>query len=140
MFINQLRDTMSMYGGPSTPGGRAIKHMCTQRIVMSKVKLEDKDPIKAEDGLKISCRVLKNRGANGANPYTSCHYFVNYATGIDDFVTLPDMLIKNGLVKQAGAWFRIEKEDGEVEVINDLTCKWQGKASLLEELRRNKQF
>jgi recombination protein RecA len=43
IFINQLRESLNMYGAPTgTPGGRALKHNCSVRIELKSLKQKEK--------------------------------------------------------------------------------------------------
>jgi len=142
LFINQIRDNVGvMYGDPTTtPGGKALGFFASQRIRMSKVKLQKSDPISEQDGLKISCSTYKNRFANGENPYTKCTYYATYANGIDSIVAIPQLLLNAKIVRQAGAWWYYENENGEPITFNGAVCKWRSHSAFIDALRSDKQL
>ena len=65
VFINQIRDNVGqMFGDTTTTtGGKALAFYASQRIKMNKNKIMAADPIKEEEGVKISCIIHKNRFA-----------------------------------------------------------------------------
>lgn len=136
IFINQVRDKIGvMFGDPSTtPGGKAIPFFASQRIRMNNLKIMAADPISEDEGVKISCIAYKNRfGKQGAK----CTYYANYQTGIDNIVVLPALLQEAGIVRQAGAWWYYEDENGQPLIINGIECKFKSKNDFLNALRTN---
>lgn len=66
VFINQLRDTMAMYGAPTTtPGGRALPYYASIRLEIKKGDLINKDDKKTNPviGQIINFIVRKNKTA-----------------------------------------------------------------------------
>lgn len=141
IFINQLRDKVGvMYGSPeTTPGGRALKYYASQRIRVSKVKIEASDPIKDDEGVKIHCSTKKNRLAIG-NPYKQCDYYAIYGVGIDNLATLPKILEDTGVMRRAGAHWYYEEIPGskKCKVIDGIECHFKSKDELVQALRNNK--
>lgn len=137
IFINQVRATMNQYSPEESCGGKALKFYASTRVRMGKVKLQAGDPLTAEEGIKVNCSVLKNRFCNGGNPYTKCSYYARYNMGIDNLATFPNMLIKYNVAVQKAAWIRVENEEGDVETILGVPCKWNGKNAFLDVIRQN---
>lgn len=137
LFINQIRDNVGqMFGDPTTtPGGKALGFYASQRVRMTRIKIDKSDPIKDEDGLKVSCITYKNRFSGRRSPYTKCQYFATYANGIDSIVALPHLLLKAGVVRQAGAWWYYEDAQGELITFNGVPCKWKSFAAFVDCLR-----
>lgn len=139
VFINQVRDKVGvMFGNPETTGGgRALAFYASIRVRMNALKIDKSDPINDTEGVKISCIVRKNRFAGKHNPYTKCVYYARYDTGIDNIVTLPALLQEAGIVRQAGAWWYYEDENGQPLTVGGLECKFKSKNDFLESLRNN---
>lgn len=139
VFINQVRDAVGvMFGDPTTtPGGKALGFYASQRIKMNRNKIQSGDPIKEEDGIKISCISWKNRFAGKRNPYTKCVYYATYRDGIDSVIALPQMLLNAGIVRQSGSWWYYEDAQGNVITKYVDPCKWNSKNAFLEALRTN---
>lgn len=142
VFINQVRDNVGvMFGDPTTtPGGKALGFYASQRIRMNRNKMQASDPIKDEDGIKVSCITYKNRFAGRFNPYTKCMYYATYANGIDSIVALPQFLLNAGIVRQAGAWWYYEDAQGVLIERNGVPCKWRSLSAFIDTLRNDESL
>jgi recombination protein RecA len=70
VFVNQIRDKITMYGDPTdTPGGRALKFYASQRIRLYKPRKQDwiLDADKERIGSVIRYQVTKNKVAPDGN-------------------------------------------------------------------------
>lgn len=112
----------------------------SQRIKMNRNKIMAADPIKEEEGVKISCIVHKNRFAGKNNPYTKCIYYATYANGIDSVIPMPQMLLSAGIMRQAGAWWYYEDAQGQLITIDGIAGKFSSKNNFLDTLRNNKAW
>jgi recombination protein RecA len=118
--INQLRDDMnSMYGGQTTPGGKAWKHHCSLRIEFRKGSLIDdkyKDiPKKSENpyGHKVCMQIKKTKICKPDR--LQGDYTLVYNYGIDKIHDLIDICVNNNVIDKAGAWFTfIQPDTGEI--------------------------
>lgn len=139
VFINQTRDNIGvMFGDTSTTtGGKALSFYASQRIKMNRNKIMAADPIDEAEGVKISCIIHKNRFAGRNNPFMKCIYFATYKNGIDSICCLPGFLVEAGLVRQAGAWFYYEDENGQPLSIEGQLCKFKSKGHFTDTLRAN---
>lgn len=142
VFINQTRDNVGqMYGDPSTTtGGRALGFYASQRIRMNMLKLQAADPIKDNEGVKIGFIIKKNRFAGRNNPFTKGEYYALYGKGIDSIVAMPQVLLSKGIVRQAGAYWYYEDENGQPITIDGIEGKFKSKAAFLEVIRTNKTW
>lgn len=117
--INQVRDDVgSMWGGYTTPGGRAWKHLCSVRIQFSRGKFFDennKDLSNSAENpcgnfVKFSIVKIKSAPSNRRTGF----YTLNYLTGIDYLADLVDVALKFGIVQQSGSWFvLVDPDTGE---------------------------
>lgn len=139
VFINQVRDKVgTLFGSPeTTTGGRSIPFYMSQRVRMNSVKIMAADPINENEGVKISCIVHKNRFSH---PGAKCTYYARYDSGIDNIVVLPTLLQEAGIVRQAGAWWYYEDENGQPIDFNGIICKWKSKNDFLDTLRNNNKL
>lgn len=112
----------------------------SQRIKMNRNKIMAADPIKEEEGVKISCIVHKNRFAGKNNPFTKCIYYATYANGIDSVCCLPALLLDAGIMRQAGAWWYYEDEQGQLITIDGIAGKFSSKNNFLDVLRNNEAW
>jgi recombination protein RecA len=151
IFINQLRtDVNSRFGDPNvTTGGRALAFYSSLRFGMNNLKLQDSDPITADDGLKLNARIAKNRCVYD-NPYKKCEFYVIYGVGVDKLTEIMDKGPEAGVLRKAGSWFYYEREDGELieadqatvngKVEKHVPLKFQGKTAFREFLTENPWF
>ena len=106
---------------------------------MRKVKLEKADPITDDIGLKIRCKVYKNRYAKG-NPYKTCEYIAIYGQGIDSISELPGILEREGIFEKSGSWYAWKDNNGNLRVHNGKECKWRSRTVLVDYLKNNPDF
>lgn len=111
----------------------------TQRIAFRRVKIKAGEPISEEDGLKVVCRVIKNRLAR-KNPFTTCEYYAEYGKGINTICELPAMLEREGILRRAGAYYYWDDENGQPLTINGQECKFKSKAVLVDALTNNTEL
>lgn len=142
IFINQVRDNVGqMFGDPATTtGGKALAFYASQRIRMNQKKIMSGDPIKEEEGVKIGCIVKKNRFAGKNNPFTKCDYYATFENGIDSVIPLPTLLLANGVMRNAGAWWYYEDAQGQLITIDGIPGKFKSKNAFLDVLRTNKAW
>lgn len=142
LFINQVRDNVGqMFGDTATTtGGKALAFYASQRIRMAQNKIMAADPIKEEEGVKISSIIKKNRFAGKNNPYTKCIYYATFANGIDSVIPLPQMLLNAGIMRQAGAWWYHEDAQGNLITIDGIPGKFSSKNAFLDTLRNNQTW
>lgn len=142
LFINQIRDNVGVMFGDTTTttGGKALAFYASQRIKMNRNKIMAADPIKEEEGVKISCIVHKNRFAGKNNPFTKCVYYATYANGIDSVCCLPTLLLDAGIMRQAGAWWYYEDAQGQLITIDGIVGKFSSKNNFLDTLRTNEAW
>lgn len=107
IFTNQVRANLkSMYGGTTTSGGYALKHAMSLRIQMGLGYISGKPP-KIEEGEEkightITCEVIKNKVDV---PMKTAYVPLIYGEGFDNEISLFDLGLTEGLIKQSGAWF-----------------------------------
>ena len=111
IFTNQLRQKLGvMFGDPwTTSGGKALPFHSSTRIRLKNVG-QIKDAKKNTIGIKIRAQVIKNRLGP---PLRSADFSLYFDKGIDDFGSWLEVLKGHKLVKQAGAWYTLEDQDGK---------------------------
>ena len=136
--LNQVRDDMnSMYGGVTTPGGRAWKHACSVRLECRRSDYFDANgnsvSTTAENpaGHFVKIRVVKTKICRPDRKVG--FYPLNYLSGIDKVLDLVDVGVKLGVFRQSGAWYYCANEDGE-------EIKFQGKNKFRTYLEENPEF
>ena len=142
VVINQVRDKVGqMFGNPeTTPGGRALGFYAFQRLRTSQVKLDAKDPIKSEDGIKINVIVKKNRLTGKHNPYVTCSYYALFESGIDSVVIMPQLLMDKGIMKVNGAHWYYYDDNNEVVTIDGIVGHFKSKGEFTNVLRENEAW
>lgn len=102
IFTNQIRDSMSMYGSPTTtPGGKALKFYATQRL-----EIKNRGQIKEGEeviGFKQHITVVKNKISA---PFKWIQNEIIYGVGVDTLTSLMEALIFEGIIEKSGAWFK----------------------------------
>ena len=118
VFTNQLRQKMNAmpFSDPwTTSGGKAIAFHASVRL-----RLKSMGTIKAKDGsgnerivgIKVRCRVVKNRMGP---PLRSADFDIFFDRGIDNYGAWLGSMKENAIVKQSGAWYEyIDIDSGEV--------------------------
>ena len=136
--INQQRQDMnSMYGGMTTPGGKAWKHFCAVRMEFRRGKFIDEkgNELTRSAENPVGNIVMMSMTKNKTCPPTrrTGFYTINYETGIDYLRDLIEVAIKYDIVQKSGAWFDIvDMETGEI-----LEGKIHGQAAVNEYLLQN---
>ena len=134
--INQQRQDMnSMYGGMTTPGGKAWKHFCAVRMEFRRGKFIDEKGNELTRAAEnpIGNIVMMSMTKNKTCPPTRRvgFYTINYETGIDYLRDLIEVAIKYDIIKKSGAWFDIvDIETGEI-----IVGKIHGQSAVYEELQ-----
>lgn len=118
--INQVREDMnSQWGGYTTPGGKAWKHLCAVRIQFSRGKFFDEkgnDLSRSAETpcgnfVQMSITKIKSAPPNRRTGF----YTLNYEKGIDYLADLIEVAMKYGIIDQSGAWFKIAGVDEKIQ-------------------------
>lgn len=146
IMINQVRqDINNPYNQYVTPGGQAFKHACSVRLRFRKDGFIDEDC----NDVKMSCenpaghiiKVFVEKTKVCRPDRKVGFYTLKYLTGIDWVNDLIDCGMKFNLINQAGAWFSVFDENGELKNRPDGTpYKFQGEAKLRNAIREDKEL
>jgi len=96
-------------------GGQGFIYASSIVVAIRKLKLkEDEDGNKTSDihGIRASCKVMKTRYAK---PFENVHIKIPYATGMDPYSGLFDMLEEKGLLKREGNSYLYTYKDGKTD-------------------------
>lgn len=130
IFINQVRDKISLFGGTTTPGGRALAFFASQRFEMRKIKIEGSDGVDKTEFIKINNKIIKNRVARG-NPYVETTLFGRYGQGTDIVMELLELAVNQNIIeKNNGGRYRYVTVAGE-------ELKWHGAKNLMNYFDNN---
>ncbi len=112
IFINQLRETMAMYGPKEvTPGGKALKFYSSIRLAVSKVsgseiKVKKGDGEEGSSGEvlghQVKVKVVKNKVGR---PMCEATFELRFLSGIDRFKELVEVALSRDVIKQNGPTF-----------------------------------
>jgi len=133
VMINQMRENLaSPYGGTKTPGGKALKHLYALRLEFRKgvsLNAEGRDIKKSEPTPKGNIVDVLIEKTKICKPDRKIGYYtLMYDYGIDYILDTIDMALLLNTITTSGAWFYYGDE------------KFQGKSSLIEYFRNNKQL
>ena len=139
IFINQIRDKINsnIPGQINTPGGRALRHYCSNRIQFMKGQYIDENGklISKSSGEPNSQKIVVNMvKTKSCSPRRHLgQYTINYEEGIDYLTDLVEQAIYYGIIEKAGSWFNsVDKETGEI-----LIDKMQGQNNVTRYLDDN---
>ena len=105
-----------------------------------KRSIQESDPIKREDGLKIGVTVKKNHVVTDRFPYVKTQYFVIYGQGTEVYLEALDLALSQGILTKAGAYIRMPDENGDAKIVNGEKMQWQGAAKFRQYCMDNPQF
>jgi recombination protein RecA len=102
LYINQLRESMVMFGNPNvTTGGNALKFYTSQRIEVSRAG-QNKDSNEEVISNKTLVKVIKNKVAI---PFRKANFNIVFGEGIDKFSEVLDIASEMGIVQKSGSWY-----------------------------------
>jgi recombination protein RecA len=128
LFINQVRMKIVMYGDPTTtPGGSALPFYCSTRLHTRRkdIILASEKPI----GQTMAIRIRKNKVGP---PYATVETALYFGVGFNYESEAAEVLVDNGFISQAGAWFYYKRGDPTCEL------KFQGKKAVVDYLLNNR--
>ena len=108
-------------------GGLLLKYGGLLMLDMRKQTVLDTDPIKKDEGMKIMISVRKNHISPRIYPYVKVPHYVIYGQGTEQILTTLDQCLKQGILRQAGAW--IYWDDKEL--------KWNGKEDFRNSMKQD---
>lgn len=101
IFINQIRDKVSVYGGgQTTPGGRALKFSASLRLDVKRIDIikDGETPI----GQVLRVTATKNKVGN---PYGVRETPLYFHKGFDVFSEVVSLAIKHNVIMKKASWF-----------------------------------
>lgn len=139
--INQIREDLnSSWGGYTTPGGKAWKHLCAVRMQFSRGKFFDengKDLTRSAEtpsGNYVQMSIAKIKSCPPTR--RTGFYTLNYDKGIDYIADLIEVAIRCGVIDKSGAWFTIVDPEKNIE----LSEKIQGQQNVYLLLQEDKDL
>ncbi|MCQ2210854.1 MAG: hypothetical protein MJZ34_11225 [Paludibacteraceae bacterium] len=138
--VNQVYDSLSLYGGRTIPGGKRI-YFLSDGIILVTSSAKDKD--KAGDVRGKICTAIIKKGRNGMES-EKVKYRISNKNGIDKWYGLLDEYIEAGLVEKSkpGYYYRTEI-DVDTET-GEITKQWKEESTYTEDfckaLNENPKF
>lgn len=137
--INQIREDMnSSWGGYTTPGGKAWKHLCAVRMQFSRGKFFDNNGNDLTRGAEspagnfVNMSIAKIKSCPPTR--RTGFYTLRYDIGIDYLADLIEVALKYNIIQKEGSWFSITDEEG-VSLL-----KVQGQAKVYDALAEDKNL
>lgn len=107
VFINQLRDNISPYGGPVSTGGRMLRYAKTIEIELSRTDFVVPDPkTKKKNGMDMRVRIPKNKIAEPWKEASFRFLWGDDSLLFDNTYDLVNYAIENKFIEQSGAWVK----------------------------------
>ena len=76
-----------------------------------KRSIQESDPIKREEGMKIGVTIKKNHVITNRNPYLKTQYYIIYGEGTEVYLEALDLALSQGILTKAGAFIRVPDEN-----------------------------
>lgn len=121
-------------------GGHAIRYAASIITDQRKKSVLDTDPIKRDEGIKVGFAVKKNHCVPSRNPYVRTDYFAIFGQGIEQYLTLIDKAVEQGVLVKSGGFYKHPDADNNPVVRNDVKYQWQGKEKLRQFMLDNPEY
>jgi recombination protein RecA len=127
IWTNQVREKIGQSYGDKlvTPGGRALRHYASIRLMLQRIASE-KETIDGEEvivAIKIKAEAKKNKTSP---PFRKAEFYITFGHGIDKVMAVYDMAIRVGVIEKRGSWISMGSEQ-----------LGQGRAFVLDNMRKD---
>lgn len=131
IFINQLRDKISGYGGKTTTGGHALKFYASIRIDVGKTGT------RIEDGTKHIGDVTKIKIAKNklAPPFVTTEVDLIYGKGFCPIRNTINDAVEMGIIQRAGSWYSYNSTKLG-QGLSNVIALIEGDKKLFEEIKK----
>lgn len=122
-------------------GGQAIKYGASIILDLRKRSIQDADPFKKEEAIKVGVTVQKNHVITDRFPYCKLDYYAVFGEGIDSYLEVLQLAIDAGILSKAGAFIKVPDENGNPIILEDGTkLQWQGSSKFKDYCKENPDF
>lgn len=134
LICHLMTDIGSMSRDPLiVGGGRAIAFSAALTLDMRKRSIQESDPLKSEEAVKIGVSIKKNHVCPNRFPYLKTEYFAVFGEGIEQILTSLDIAIAKGIYRKGGSWIYQDNPNG-----GDPIRAWNGKEKFRTFMKENK--
>ena len=122
-------------------GGQAILYGASIILDLRKRSMQESDPFKKEEAVKIGVTIKKNHVITDRFPYCKLDYYAVFGQGIDSYLEVMQLAIEAGHLSKSGAFIKVPDENGNPVVLEDGTkLQWQGSAKFKEYCKEHPDF
>jgi len=105
-FVNQIRDSMSMYGSPvTTPGGHALQFHASYRLWVKGIDKIEIGTAKEAVGHEMKVNIKKNKFGR---PGIDVKIPLIYGKGISPEWEILDIAVEKEIIEKSGSWYSYE--------------------------------
>lgn len=109
-------------------GGNAIMYTSSMTLDLRKLSIQETDPIKREEGIKVGVTIKKNHCSPSKNPYVKVQYYAMFGQGIEQYLETLENAVEQDILEKGGAWIKeVDPETGAPKEIDGVRYAWQGK-------------
>lgn len=130
IIVCHLTTQIGSYGADPMvmSGGQAIRFHSALQLDLRKQSIQEADPIKKTEGMKIATYIRKNHCNQTDFPYGKIIYYVIYGQGTETKLALMQKGLDNGTLRKAGAWIYFRESPDKDEI------GWCGRQAFREAL------
>lgn len=122
-------------------GGQAIKYGASIIMDLRKRSIQESDPFKKEEAIKVGVTIQKNHVITDRFPYCKLDYYAVFGQGIDSYLEVLQLAIDEGILVKSGAFIKVPDEKGNPVILEDGTkLQWQGNAKFKDYCKENPEF
>lgn len=130
-----------IFGDPLTiGGGKSIIYGASVIADVRKLSIQETDPIKREEGVKIGLTVKKNHVITNKYPYVKTEYYGIFGQGTEKYLELIDIAVDNGIIVKAGSFYKVPDDNGDPQIVDGEKMQWQGTAKFRQYCIEHPEF
>ena len=137
--IQQRSSNIGGYGQSDLlVGGLRIRYHSMLTVRLNRLKVTAEDPIKPEEGVKISVIIEKNHCVPTRFPYRKFTYYAIYNEGIETILSTLQLAIEQGVIQRRGAhlYYYGDRNPNNDEPV----YHWTSKSDFRENMKENPEL